>query len=63
MSAFTASSTKPWVLDSKVSSHMIGIKDKFHSLSFNNNLSPVNIADDTSFTVYDGVFHATALYP
>jgi len=31
MSVFVASSDKPWVLNSRASPHMIGIKEKFHS--------------------------------
>ena len=61
MSAFSASSSKPWVLNSGASSHMRDIKDKFPSLFFNNNIPPVNIANSIFFTICGTkVVHATA---
>jgi len=60
MNAYIASPHRPWILDSGVSSHMIGIKDKFTSLHLFTQFSSVNIADGTQSSVLgDRVVHAT----
>jgi len=50
-SAFITSSGKSWVLDSGASTHITGGKEKLHSLSFLDNISPLNVVDDTFSTV------------
>jgi len=47
-SAFTAYSDKPWVLDSRIFTHTIGIRKT--TLSFLNNIPLINIVDGTSST-------------
>ena len=60
-SAFTAFFDKPYVLDSGVFTHM-SIKVKFHSLSFIDNIPPVNIIDGISSVLCGKrVFHTTFL--
>jgi len=47
MHAYTASPQKPWILDSGVSSHMTGIKEKFISLNMSIVHPFVKIIDGT----------------
>ena len=57
----TASSSRPWILDSGASSHMTHIQNKFDSLHLSNKFSSVNIADGTQSPVLgNGVVHATS---
>jgi len=60
MNAYIVSPHRPWILDSGVSSHMPGIKDKFTFSHLSTQFSSVNIADGTqSHVLGDGVAQAT----
>ena len=60
MNAYIASPHRPWILDSRASSHMTGIKDKFTSLHLFTQFSSVNMVDGTQSPVLgDGVVQAT----
>jgi len=60
MNAYIVSPHRPWILDSGVSSHMTGIKNKFISLHLYTQFSSVNIVDGTqSLVLGDGVVQAT----
>ena len=61
MSAHNASPVKPWILDSKASSYMTGIKQKFVSLNFSNKFPLVNIADGIQSPILgNGVVQVTS---
>jgi len=60
MSAYNASPQNAWILHSRASSHMTGIKQKFVSLNLFNRFPPVNIVDGTLSPVLSNrVIHAT----
>jgi len=50
MHTYAASPKKSWILDSGVSSHMTGIKQKFVFLNMSTAHPSVKIADGTQFT-------------
>ena len=51
MNAYTASSQKPWMLDSEASSHMTSIKQKFVSLNLSSVYPSVKIIDGTHLLI------------
>jgi len=59
MSAYIASPQKFWILDSKGSSYMTSIKQKFISLNLSNKFSYINIADTQSPILGNEVFQDT----
>jgi len=60
MDAYIASSSRPWIIDSGVSSHMACIQNKFDSLNLSKKNSSVNIADDTQSRMFGNeVVHAS----
>ena len=60
MNTYIASTHRSWILDSRASSHMTGIKDKFTFLHPSIQFSSVNIVDGTQSSVLDdGVVQAT----
>ena len=59
MNAYIASPHRLWILDSGVSSHMTGIKDKFTYLHLFTQFSSINILGGTQSPVHsDGVVQA-----
>lgn len=58
MDAYIAS-TDSQRLDSGVSSHMIGIRDKSNSLLFSYKYLPIHSANGSSTAIGNGVTHAT----
>lgn len=51
-SAFLATSDTPWVIDFGASNHMTGIKNKFHSSTYNCSQLSVHILHGSSSPVY-----------